>query len=105
MLPYERIGDEIERKEHWEGFWKVLAEMEGLVHLRVDIRVDLIFCKDWDEDTDLTLLEPIRAVTGPKQFQIALPFRSQHGNAWDTLLCKVQWESAWPNYFDEFTNR
>lgn len=88
-LPYFRRGGSRcvaypEDTANWKKAWDIFASMQSLRDLRVvliDPSRDSIWEGHWLEIEDV-LLEPVKKVTGPRRFELMLPYATC-GLDWD----------------------
>jgi len=79
------------KNTYWTTIWKNLADMKDLRKLRVKL---IVGGPEWEDmksqDAD-ALLEPITAVTTPKNFELSLPFENKSDNQpWESLPCRIR---------------
>jgi len=58
-------------QEKWSEVWRVIASLEGLKKLRVEIEPSIRYCYDWSL-AEKTLLEDTRKVVRPELFELYL---------------------------------
>ena len=62
----------VNAKEDYDGFWEAIASMHGLKSVRVWLRHSRMDRDTWENEETLWI-EPIRTVTKPDLFEVALP--------------------------------
>lgn len=76
--------------KEWEMVWQVIASMKGLKKLVVTGNGTIGSWMKLGEVQNAALLEPIKAVTAPQDFELRLPFRCDSSKVpWKDLPCRI----------------
>jgi len=77
--------DQVQR-DRWTTIWDVIASMQSLQDLYVVLRVNVNTWGSLNTESAKILLQPIRKVTGPANFTLALPFPAMDDRKPEPLL-------------------
>ena len=76
--------------EYWVMNWKNIASMKGLQNLAFTGYGTIDTWKKLGEPQNIALLEHIKAVTAPQNFELRLPFACDSSKApWKDLPCEI----------------
>lgn len=60
----------------WASIWQILASMESLEHLWINLDIHSTWKHEWIERQSI-VFDPIKAVTTPKHFSLVIPFSEE----------------------------